>query len=201
MSKALDFYFDFSSPYSYLASTAIDALAAAHGYGVNWHPILLGVIFKTVGNQQMTEVPLKGRYAWHDLARSARFHGIAFKHPTHFPLGTQIAARAMLWIRQRQGDAAAVRFAQAIFAAMFVDDIDISQKAEVLRIAAALEADAAALETALEAPEIKEQLKTEVAQALQRGVFGAPFIIVGDEAFWGFDRFDQLAAYLKNGNI
>jgi len=201
MSKAIDFYFDFSSPYGYLASTRIDALAAEYGCSVCWRPILLGVVFKAAGNQPLMTIPLKGSYAWHDLARTARFNGIAYRQPSHFPLPTQTAARAMLWIQAQHGHALAIRFAHAVYAALFVEDIDISATPQILRIAATLGLDQAALAAALETPEIKDKLRTEVAQAIERGVFGAPFIIADDEAFWGFDRFPQLAAYLKNGNI
>ncbi|HWZ47744.1 MAG TPA: 2-hydroxychromene-2-carboxylate isomerase [Herbaspirillum sp.] len=201
MLKPIDFYFDFSSPYGYLGSTRINALATAHGRSVHWHPILLGAIFKAVGNAPIMEIALKARYSWHDLARTARFHEIPFQRPPHFPLSTQAAARAMLWIQDHYGHPMAVRFAHAVYAAMFVQGVDISAVAQVLRIADVLGIDSATLAVALETPEIKEALKMEVAQAIERGVFGAPFIIVDDEAFWGFDRFTQLAAFLKNGSI
>lgn len=201
MSKPIDFYFDFSSPYGYLASTRIDALAAEYGRSVHWHPILLGAVFKVAGNQPLVAIPLKGAYSWHDLARTARFNGIEYRQPSLFPQSTQSAARAMLWIQEQHGHAPAIRFAHAVYAAMFVQDIDISSTSQVLDIAAALGMDRAALAAALETTEIKDKLKAEVTQAIERGVFGAPFIIADDEAFWGFDRFTQLAAYLKNGSI
>ena len=91
----LDFYFDFSSPYGYLMSEKIDAVAARHGRKVRWHPILLGVIFKATGSAPLTlQNPAKAAYSIHDFERSARFMGIPYRHPTHFPLATQNAARA-----------------------------------------------------------------------------------------------------------
>jgi 2-hydroxychromene-2-carboxylate isomerase len=201
MSQAIDFYFDFSSPYGYLASTRIDALAAEYNRDVRWRPVLLGAVFQTVGNVPMMGIPHKAHYSWHDLERTARFHGIAFKRPTQFPQSTQVAARAVLWLQANRDDATAKRFAQAVFAAMFVQDLDISVPAQVLDIAAAMDVDRPALAAALETPAIKDALKAEVAQAIERGVFGAPFIIADGEAFWGFDRFDQLRALLKNGHI
>ena len=71
----LQFFFDFSSPYGYLAAQKIDALAAQHGRTVDWRPMLLGVVFKQTGGAPLTEVPVKGPYSKHDFARSARFHG------------------------------------------------------------------------------------------------------------------------------
>jgi len=72
MSASIDFYFDFSSPYGYLASEKIEAMAARHTRGVDWHPILLGVIFKQTGAAPLTMVPLKGDYSRRDMPRSAR---------------------------------------------------------------------------------------------------------------------------------
>ena len=74
MSSSIDFYFDFSSPYGYLASEKIEAMAARHGRSVDWRPVLLGVMFKATGMAPLTEIPLKGDYSRRDLARSARFH-------------------------------------------------------------------------------------------------------------------------------
>ena len=93
MSEALEFYFDFSSPYGYLASEKIDALAACYGRKVRWRPILLGVVFRQTGAAPLTEVPLKGEYSLRDFARSARFMDIPYTQPASFPIATQQAAR------------------------------------------------------------------------------------------------------------
>ena len=75
MTPPIDFYFDFSSPYGYLAAQKIEALAAKHGRAVDWHPVLLGVVFRQTGTAPLTDVPLKGDYSRRDFERSARFHG------------------------------------------------------------------------------------------------------------------------------
>ena len=98
MTAPIDFYFDFSSPYGYFASTRIDEIAQKYGRGVMWHPILLGVVFKTTGSSPLPSIPLKGEYCWRDFERTAQFHNIEYKRPTHFPLPTQHAARAVLWL-------------------------------------------------------------------------------------------------------
>jgi 2-hydroxychromene-2-carboxylate isomerase len=201
MSRTIDFYFDFSSPYGYFASTRIEQLAAKYDRSVNWHPVLLGVIFKTTGGVPLTMAPLKGDYSSHDFERSARFHGIEYNRPPTFPLPTQAAARAMLWIKNTKGGAAAVAFTKAVYRAYFVDGVNVSEPDHVAQIAAGLGEDTAALLEGINSAPIKDQLKTEVGQAMARGVFGSPFIIVDGESFWGFDRFDQLEALLKNGKI
>ena len=192
---ALEFYFDFSSPYGYLAAERIDELAAKYGRKVKWRPVLLGVIFKATGAAPLTTVPLKGEYSKLDFARSARFMGVPYNPPSRFPLPTQMAARAYYWLHDR--DCAQARaFAKAVYRALFVEDRDVSDPEVVLAIAAAVGADRAAVAEAVESPEIKERLKAEVAAALEKGVFGSPFIVCDGEPFMGADRLPQLEARL-----
>src|SRR4051812_18008743 len=99
MPNPIDFYFDFSSPYGYFAAMRIDALAAKYEREVIWHPVLLGVVFKTTGAVPLTAAPLKGDYSRLDFQRTARFHGIPFHQPQTFPLSTQVPARALLWMQ------------------------------------------------------------------------------------------------------
>lgn len=201
MAAPIDFYFDFSSPYGYFAATRIDALAERYGRTVRWHPMLLGVAFKATGAQPLPLVPLKGAYSIRDFERTARLHGIAYRRPEKFPIPTQLAARAVLWVRQEHGDAAAVAFIKAVYRAYFVDGRDITEAEAVAGVASMLDIDGAAVVAGANSEPIKEQLKAEVAAAVERGVFGSPFVIVDDEPFWGFDRFDQVEAWLKNGSI
>ncbi|HXA46467.1 MAG TPA: 2-hydroxychromene-2-carboxylate isomerase [Burkholderiaceae bacterium] len=201
MSKQFDFYFDFSSPYGYFAAMRIDALAAKYQRTVRWMPILLGVMFKVSGSMPLTMIPLKGDYSRHDFDRTARFHDIRFNMPSTFPIATQSAARAVIWLQQTAGDAKAITFAKAAYQAYFAEGIDISDSANLLKIATELGINAAELEEGLNSAPIKHQLKMNVEQAIERKVFGSPFIIVDDEPFWGFDRFDQLETFLKNGTI
>lgn len=200
MSTPIDFYFDFSSPYGYFAAVEIDKLAAKYSRSVNWHPILLGPIFKALGTNSLANIPVKGDYSRHDMERTARFHNIFYKAPSQFPIGTQVAARATLWVQQTQ-PAKAVDLIKTLYSAYFTEDIDISVPENVLRIAADNGIDRAALETALGTPELKEQLRADTEAAGKAGVFGSPFMIVDGEQFWGFDRFTQLEAFLKNGKI
>ncbi|MBW9334627.1 2-hydroxychromene-2-carboxylate isomerase [Herbaspirillum sp. RU 5E] len=200
MSTPIDFYFDFSSPYGYFAAVEIDKLAAKYGRSVNWHPILLGPIFKALGTNSLVTIPVKGEYSRHDMERTARFHNIFYKAPSQFPIGTQVAARATLWVQQTQ-PAKAADLIKTLYSAYFTEDIDISVPENVLRIAADNGIDRAALETALGTPELKEQLRAATEAAGKAGVFGSPFMIVDGEPFWGFDRFTQLEAFLKNGKI
>jgi len=191
----LEFYFDFSSPYGYLAAEKIDELAAKFGRKVKWRPVLLGVIFKATGAAPLTSVPFKGEYSKLDFVRSARFMGIPYNPPSRFPLPTQVAARAYYWLHDR--DCAQARaFAKAVYRAFFVDDRDISDMNVVLDIARDVGADRAGVAEAVESAEIKDRLKSEVAMALEKGVFGSPYIVCDGEPFFGADRLPQLEARL-----
>ena len=201
MAAPIDFYFDFSSPYGYLAAQKIEALAAKHGRGVDWRPILLGVVFRQTGTSPLTEVPLKGDYSRRDFERSARFHGLPkFTMPSRFPIPSQAPARIVL--SQKARDRAAVaRLVNAFFHAFFVDDIDISAPDNAVAVAAKSGVDAAAARAAIDDPAVKESLKKEVDAAIARGVFGSPFVFVDGEPFWGLDRFDQVDKWLATGGF
>ena len=191
----LEFYFDFSSPYGYLAAERVDELAAKYGRKVKWRPVLLGVIFKATGAAPLTSVPFKGEYSKLDFVRSARFMGIPYNPPSRFPLPTQVAARAYYWLHDR--DCAQARaFAKAVYRAFFVVDRDISDMNVVLDIARDVGADRAGVAEAVESAEIKDRLKSEVAMALEKGVFGSPYIVCDGEPFFGADRLPQLEARL-----
>ena len=197
----LDFYFDFSSPYSYLLSEKIDDLAARFGRQVRWHPILLGIVFKANGSAPLTlQSPPKANYSLRDFARSARFMGIPYRHPEKFPLATQNAARAYYWLHG-QDCALARQFAHAVFRALYVEGLDVSAPETVLEIGAKIGVDRDRLETALQSPEMKERLKQEVDAALTRGVFGAPYVVVDGEPFFGADRLPQIEHWLKTGGF
>src|SRR5439155_9294380 len=84
MANPIEFYFDFSSPYGYIASEKIDALASKHGREVTWRPFLLGVAFKTTGGASLPSLPVKGARAACDMPRSAELHSIASGIPSVF---------------------------------------------------------------------------------------------------------------------
>lgn len=198
MPSAIDFYFDFSSPYGYLASTRIDALAAKYGREVNWRPILLGPAFKATGNTPLVGQPLKGAYSIRDFLRTAKFMRVPFAMPNVFPIGTQNAARAFYWLNDIDKSRAKA-MTKALYHAYFVDGIDITSLEAVVSVAAANGVEGGALLTALGDQGVKDRLKAEVEASLARGVFGSPFVFVDGEPFWGNDRFEQIEAWLKSG--
>ncbi|HJS32585.1 MAG TPA: 2-hydroxychromene-2-carboxylate isomerase [Alphaproteobacteria bacterium] len=198
MPAAVDFYFDFSSPYGYFASTRIDELAARHGRHTTWRPILLGPVFKAVGTSPLVSYPIKGRYVAHDFARFARLLGVPFAMPANFPFGAVAASRAFYWIDDRD-KAQAKAFAQAVFRAGLGEGGDVTPVETVANLAAKAGVDRAALLAALADPTVKQRLVGEVDHAMQRGVFGSPTVVVDGEMFWGADRLDQVDRWLATG--
>jgi 2-hydroxychromene-2-carboxylate isomerase len=195
MPASIDFYFDFSSPYGYFAGEKIEDIAAKHGRAVTWRPVLLGAAFKITGGQPLPTIPMKGSYAMHDLVRSARFFKLPFKLPSKFPVSTVAPARAFYWVGDRD-PALAKTLARALYRAYFVEDRDISNPEVTGNVAAKLGIDKAELLQALNDAAVKERLKTEVDAAIERGVFGSPYIVVDGEPFWGSDRLDQVERWL-----
>ena len=200
MATPLQFHFDFSSPYGYLASQKIEALAARHGRAVDWRPMLLGAAFKVAGTQPLTSIPLKGDYTKRDLPRSARYHGVPFRMPSKFPIATQAPARIVLWQKEIDPSVSAP-LVKALYRAYFVDDRDISSPDVAADVAAEAGFNRDGARAAIDDPAIKDQLKRNVEAAIAAGVFGSPFIIVDGEPFWGIDRFDQIERWLASGGF
>ena len=198
MAAPIDFYFDFSSPYGYFASTRIDALAAKYGREVIWHPFLLGAAMKITGGAPLPGVPLKGDYARRDFARSAGYYGVEYKLPSVFPIASQAPARAFYWVN-RKDPKAAKALAAALYRAYFVDDINISNPEDTVAVCAKLGYQPEEVRAAINDAQIKELVKSAVDKAIACGAFGSPYIVVDGEAFWGADRLVQIEEWLASG--
>jgi 2-hydroxychromene-2-carboxylate isomerase len=198
MAAPIDFYFEFASPYGYLASTQIDAIGARHGREVAWHPIMLGAAFKETGAKPLTQTPLKGPYLLHDAPRFARLLGVPFTSPPVMPANSLAASRACIWL-QADDPALAKDLAQAVLHAHWGEGQDIGAPEQVAEIAAPLGIGRDALLAAVADPAIKERLKRSTAAAIERGVCGSPFVFVDGEPFWGADRLPQVDAWLARG--
>lgn len=199
MAHPIEFYFDYSSPYGYMASTKIDALAAKHGRIVVWRPILLGVVFKSTGGKPLPQVPMKGEYAQRDFVRSAKFWDVEFRQPSNFPISSVAPSRAFYWM-DRRNPAQAPAVAKALYRAYFVDDVNIADPEQVVAVCEqklGLAADE--VRAGINDQAVKDILKAEVDNAMARGVFGSPYIIVDGEPFWGMDRLDQVERWLEKG--
>jgi len=195
--RQIDFYFDFSSPYSYLAAESIDELARRHGHTVNWIPMMLGVIFKSTGSAPLTDQhPWRASYSVMDFKRSAEMANLPFRYPSRFPQAGHNASRVLLWLQQT-APAKARPFALAVFRNLFVHDGDIQDPDNLAAIGRTLDIDEAALRASIQDPAIKQRLAQNNESAISRQVFGAPTFFVGSEQFWGHDRMPHLERRLQ----
>jgi 2-hydroxychromene-2-carboxylate isomerase len=190
----VEFWYEFASPYSYLAAARIERLAAAAGLRVDWRPFLLGPILAQRAHDPspfQNPTPAQRRYRWRDLQRLCAAEAMPLRLPSTYPRNGLLAARVAL-IAVTEGWGAT--FSRAVYHANFAEDRDIAAHAVIADIVAALGRDTAVLEQA-QAAENKARLKAQGEAAARRGIFGAPSFLVGDELFWGNDRLDAALAW------
>lgn len=199
MKPPIDFYFDFSSPYAYIANEWVDALAARHGRTVRRSAILLGVTFGAAELKSPVSYPIKRDYCLRDFMRSARFERVPFVQPEAFPIPTQNAARVFWWLHDTRGEAAAADWARAGFRAYFTRGVALDDPVALKALAAGAGLDAEAAQRAWSDPAWKQRLKRANDEAIAAGVFGAPHVVVDGEPFWGNDRKPQIEQWLAGG--
>ena len=198
MTASVEFFFDFASPYGYLASERIERIAEQHGRSVMWRPFLVGAAMKVSERKPAAWIPLVGDYAAHDVKRFARYWDIPFIIPSHWPVATVNACRAFYLLEETDHDAAK-QLARALYRAYFRDDQDISDPETVVAVASELGHNQTQIAESIQADPIKQKLRAVNDEALARGDFGSPFIIVDSESFWGADRLDQVDQWLSRG--
>jgi 2-hydroxychromene-2-carboxylate isomerase len=198
----IEFFFDCSSPWTYLAFHNIQPLAAEFGAQITWRPILVGGIFNTI-NPSVYEgrahpVPAKARYSGKDLQDWARVAGLKIKMPPSvFPVNS-VKAMRMCLVLAPQGKL--IPFATAVFETYWGDDADISQDVVLRGVCgrAGLGRDADALLAAQAEPAIKDQLRANTDEVMRRGGFGSPTIFVGaSDMYFGNDRLPLVRAALQ----
>lgn len=198
MAERIEFYFDFSSPYSYFAHFTVDALATELGWTCDWKPMMIGAAFKASGNKPLIQQPIKGEYSAHDWKRLARLMNVPWVLPDPFPISTLAAARAFYWLADRD-PVRAKELARACFIAYFGQGRDITTAETVADLAAPLGVSRHDLLAAVQDPAVKERVRQETDRAIERGVFGAPFFFVDGEPFFGNDRLGMVREWVKRG--
>jgi 2-hydroxychromene-2-carboxylate isomerase len=194
----IEFWFDFSSPYGYLASYRIDAIGAEFGREVLWRPYLLGVVFKSTGQGPLVQQPLRGPYHLRDMERAARKLIVPMVLPEGFPMSTIAAGRAFYWLEARDRGKAR-DLAKALYRAAFAQGRNIQASEAVTEVGAEIGIDREELKAGIADPAAKERLRQETDGAVARDIFGSPFVVVDGEPFWGNDRLDDVREWLRTG--
>ena len=194
----IEFWFDFSSGYAYLAAQEIDALGTRVNRPILWRPYMLGTAFKVTGMRGLSATPVKGDYARHDWARAARKMGVPFAPPKDHPKIALPATRAFYWIEANH-PGHEKGFAREVFRQYYSGKLDTGDPDSVAALAGSLGLEAARVRAGLEAAETKDHARTTSELAVQRGIFGSPFFVVDGEPFWGWDRLPMLEAWLRTG--
>jgi 2-hydroxychromene-2-carboxylate isomerase len=183
----IDFWFDFSCPYAYLAATQRRRLAAEAGVPVVLQPFLLGGVFHAIGqvqNLSATLSPPKARHNRLDLLRWATLFEAPLRTPVRHPNRTVDALRALLATPAHAQEAVVDSF----YAAYWAEAEDLADRVVLHRRLSALGLDADALLAHADSQAIRDELRQRTARAVEVGVFGAPAFVVGEQLFWGQDR-------------
>lgn len=190
MSQPIEFFYDFRSPYSYLAFTQIT------GSDLTLRPINVLKVMEKVGNVPTTiTCAAKGRYARTDLARWAKRYGVTINSSNMRDNDSNACARAVL-AAHTAADAAAITL--ALFQACWSNGKSLATTDDILQAIAAADIDSAPIAARIDAPELAGQLESNIKEAAERGVFGAPTMFVGEAMFFGNDRLDFVREELAN---
>ena len=190
----VDFWFDFSCPYAYLASTQIEALAQRTGANLRPRPFLLGGVFRALGGpQNMADTlgPAKAEHNLADMQRWATHWDVPLTMPAGHPMRTVEALRAVLVVEADGGDVWPL--IHALYRAYWVDGSDLATLSGVAGVLSSVGLDADRTLARTQAPEIKERLRLQTVEAVTLGIFGAPSFVLHSEGspgtlYWGQDR-------------
>lgn len=185
--KEVQFYFDFGSPYTYLAYHQLPKIAKSRQAQIIWKPMLLGGVFQATGNHSPADIAAKASYSLVDLKRWADAFDVPLEHNPSFPINTLALMRGAIGMQMR-GDAIFQHYLSVIFSAMFEKPRNLNLPEVIQSVLIEGNIDPADFLDLIGRPEVKDQLKSNTTEAVARGVFGAPTFFVGDQMYWGQDR-------------
>ena len=194
MTRTLEFYYDYGSPYSYLADTQVEAITKRADATLVRRPMLLGGVFKATGNASPMTVELKSKWSAFDMPMWAKHYGVPFQRNPFFPVNTLALMRGAA---AAEIDGLFERYHPAIYKAMWVDGRNLNDIAEVAAVLTAAGLDARKFGSRIQDQDVKDRLKATTEEAVARGVFGAPTSFVGDMMFFGNDRLPFVEMALK----
>ena len=194
MARTLEFYYDYGSPYSYLADTQVEAIAKRAGAALVRKPMLLGGVFKATGNASPMTVAPKSKWSAFDMPMWAKHYGVPFNRNPFFPVNTLALMRGAA---AAQIDGIFERYHPAMYKAMWVDGLNLNDIGEVAAVLTRGRARRQEFGNRIQDQDVKDRLKATTDEAVARGVFGAPTSFVGDMMFFGNDRLPFVEMALK----
>lgn len=199
MLRQVEFFFDFGSPYTYLAYRALPRIVTRNAAQIVWRPMLLGAVFQATGNRSPAEVQAKSRHLHGDMQRWARHWDTQFTWNPHFIINTMTLMRGAVGYQLRAPEQF-LHYVETIFDAMWVAPRNLGDPTEVAAALSAGGLDVASFQALVGDPEVKATLKRNTEEAVARGVFGAPSFFVSGELFWGQDRLHFVEAALAESD-
>ena len=187
MIKAFEFYFDFSSPYTFLAHKQVRKIEKENSIKIIYMPILLGALLKAAEIKANVDIPIKGKYMIKDCKLLAEKHNIKFKFNSYFPIITLNLMRCVLLAQKKNF---AENFINNVFDAIWKDDLNLNDNTVVEKLLINLSINPKTFLGEIENFKIKDELKKRTDDAFKKGIFGAPSFIVNNKLFWGQDRLE-----------
>jgi 2-hydroxychromene-2-carboxylate isomerase len=195
MTKTVEFYFDVGSPTAYLAHKRLQQLKQQYDCIIDYHPVLLGGLFKASGNSSPVMVPAKGRYMMvDDLPRFAKLYDVPLNNNPHFPINTLNLMRGAVALLDGEYFET---YIDAVFNAIWVDSKNMANIETVTEVLSSAGLNPQAILTSTQSPDVKETLITNTGKAVERGLFGAPTMFMDGEMFFGQDRLQFVEAALQ----
>jgi len=187
MIKTFDFYFDFGSPYTFLAHKQIRVIEKNYSIKIKYMPVLLGGLLKSTGLKANMDIPIKGKYMVRDSKLCAEKHKIEFKFNNYFPITTLNLMRCVLVAKKKGFEQ---NFINTIFDAIWKDGLNLNDNLVVEKLLKTLNINSKIFLLEATDNKIKDELKKKTDDAYNKGIFGTPSFIVNDKIFWGQDRLE-----------
>ena len=187
MIKSFEFYFDFASPYSFLAHKQIRKIEKDNSIKIKYMPILLGGLFNLSGIKANADIPIKAKYMIKDCKLWAEKNNISFKFNNYFPIKTLTLMRCVLVAQKKDFTQ---MFINKIFDAIWKDGINLNDNLIVEKLLKNLDLNPKIFLVEANEAKIKEELKSKTNDAHKKGIFGVPSFIVNKKLFWGQDRLE-----------
>ena len=187
MIKSFDFYFDFASPYAFLAHKQIREFEKKNSIKIKYVPILLGALLKSSGIKPNADIPIKGKYMIKDCKLWAEKFNITFKFNNYFPIYTLNLMRCVLVAEKKK---ISQNFINKVFDAVWKYGLNLNDITIVEKLLKNIDINPKTFLTEAIDPKIKHDLKKKTEEAFNKGVFGAPSFIINNKLFWGQDRLE-----------